>query len=139
MYIYFACWYILHQYSIRKHICWSTRTVLMQTWFYFIISCKWLWNYDYLNDLKNSDISNGAKLAKWSPVPAGRGEEFCGIKETNIKYYYTFGSGQKKYQCHGTDGLVSLAPLDIQNYFFFVNNLALSPVIFKLLGVFIVF
>ena len=25
--------------------------------------------------------------------------------------YYTFGAGQKNYQCHGTDGLVSLAPL----------------------------
>ena len=27
--------------------------------------------------------------------------------------YYTFGAGQKNYQCHGTDGLVSLAPLAI--------------------------
>ena len=27
--------------------------------------------------------------------------------------YYTFGAGQKNYQCHGTDGLVSLAPLTI--------------------------
>ena len=41
-------------------------------------------------------IINGAKLASRSPVPTGRGEEFCGIKCTNIKTLYTILSGRGK-------------------------------------------
>ena len=41
-------------------------------------------------------IINGAKLASRSPVPAGQGKEFCGIKCTNIKILYTILSGRGK-------------------------------------------
>ena len=43
-----------------------------------------------------SQMINGAKLASRPPVPTGRGEEFCGIKCTNIKILYTILSGRAK-------------------------------------------
>ena len=53
--------------------------------------------------------------------------------------YYTFGAGQKNYQCHGTDGLVSLAPLIIHLCTFsfmtlqnIIKNRKKNPAIFEI-------
>ena len=59
-------------------------------------------------------FNNGAKLVSGSPVPTGRGGEFWGMKnQYKCPVYCVIWGGQKNYQCHGTDGLVSLAPLYI--------------------------
>ena len=62
------------------------------------------------------EMGNGAKLVSGSPVPTGRAgcndvENFGEWK--NQHKGPVIRGGAKNYQCHGTDGLVSLAPLKI--------------------------